>query len=148
MPISEYLASLREAVGHRLLLLPAVAAILRDENGRVLLMRSAESGAWSLPAGAVEPGESPEEAVAREVAEETSLVVRAARLVAAVGGAEYRVQYPNGDRVEYVVSVYECETAPGLLHAADGEAAGFHWADPGTVPSLLDLPYPPALFHS
>ena len=146
MPISGYLRELREVVGHRLLLLPAVSAVIRDEQNRILLMRSVESGKWSLPAGAVEPGESPEDAVIREVSEETGLRVVSARLSAAVGGVEFRTTYPNGDQVEYVVSVFDCEVAPGSLYAVDGEASEFRWVSPPEVEVLLHLPYPATLF--
>ena len=57
----------------------AAAVIVRD--GRVLMVheRSRRSGGgewWTLPGGGLEPGETPEEAVRREVFEETGLVVR------------------------------------------------------------------------
>lgn len=44
------------------------AAILRD--GRVLAARRSDVGGWELPGGKVEPGESPEDAVVREIREE------------------------------------------------------------------------------
>lgn len=109
-------------------------------------MQNAESGRWSLPAGAVDPGETPKEAVVREVAEETGLRVRTARLAAAVGGSEFRFRYPSGDEVEYVIIVFDCEVEPGTLVAVDGEASAFQWATPEAVPELLDLPYPSDLF--
>ena len=146
MPISEYLRDVRRLVGHRLLLLPAVAAVIRDDRGRILLMQSSETGQWSLPAGGIEPGETPAEAVAREVAEEPGLRVKFTQLAAAVGGTGFRTRYPNGDKVEYVVTVFDCEVEPGDLTAVDGEAAAFQWAPPDAVPGLLDLPYPPELF--
>lgn len=147
VPISDYLRQLRQIVGSQLLLLPAVAAIVRDDAGRVLLMQSAATGRWSLPAGAVEPGETPHEAVVREVAEETGLHVEALRLTAALGGAAFRMEYPNGDRVEYVVTVFDCRVAPGALQAVDGEASAFEWVPPETVVGRIDLPYPASLFH-
>ncbi|MEM1128400.1 MAG: NUDIX domain-containing protein [Bacteroidota bacterium] len=146
MPISTYLRQLRALVGPRLLLLPAVAAIIRDADGQVLLMQQAEGGSWSLPAGAIDPGETPEAAVKREVAEETGLHVRTVRLVAAVGGTDFRSVYPNGDQVEYVVNVFACTVAPGALRAVDGEAASFQWVAPETVLDWIDLPYPATLF--
>jgi 8-oxo-dGTP pyrophosphatase MutT (NUDIX family) len=56
--ISEYLREVRAVVGPRLLLLPGVAAVVRDADERVLFMRRADDGRWGLPAGAVDPGES------------------------------------------------------------------------------------------
>jgi 8-oxo-dGTP diphosphatase len=55
-----------------------VRAIIRDEAGRVLVLKrdafDAGGGLWCLPGGKVDYGETLESAVAREVAEETSLV--------------------------------------------------------------------------
>jgi len=58
MAISDYLKDLRSRVGHQLLQVPSVAAIIRDEKNRILLQKTSEN-IWSLPAGAIEPGETP-----------------------------------------------------------------------------------------
>lgn len=100
--------------------MPSVAAIIRDAGGRVLLVRSAEGGAWSLPAGAIDPGEAPEAAVVREAGEETGLEVTSTRLVAAVGRASFRVRYSTADEVEYTVCVFECAVRPGTPEAVGG----------------------------
>ena len=63
MAISAYLKNLREKVGHEILQIPSVAAIVRDENDRILFVKSAESEMWSLLAGAIDLGESPSEAI-------------------------------------------------------------------------------------
>ncbi|MEM6336705.1 MAG: NUDIX domain-containing protein [Bacteroidota bacterium] len=147
MPISDYLRELRGLVGHRLLLLPSVAAVIHDEHGDVLLVKSAAEGRWSLPAGGIEPGETPEEAVCREVAEETGLAVRSTRLLGVVGGQDYRVTYQNGDRVEYTVAVFACTVDQAELTAVDGEVSAFDWVEPSTVSERLDLPYPGQFFH-
>jgi 8-oxo-dGTP diphosphatase len=57
-------------------LIPCVGAIVVDAAGRVLLVRRANppaQGTWSIPGGRVEPGERAEDAVVRELAEETGL---------------------------------------------------------------------------
>jgi 8-oxo-dGTP diphosphatase len=56
-------------------------ALVRDALGRVLLVRRADDGRWAMPGGWVDPGETPEQAVVREVAEETGLRVSAPRLL-------------------------------------------------------------------
>ena len=50
-------------------LLPAAFAIVRDNSGRILLVRRADDGCWELPGGRIEVGESASAAVIREVAE-------------------------------------------------------------------------------
>ncbi len=86
MAISDYLKDLRSKVGHQLLQIPSVAAIIRDEMNRILLQKTSEE-IWSLPAGAIELGETPVQAIIREVWEETNLIVRPLRVVGVFGGA-------------------------------------------------------------
>lgn len=140
MPMSSYYRSLRDRVGSDLLLVPAVAAVLRNEEGRVLIQRTYHGG-WSLPAGAIEPGEAPAQAVAREVYEETGLQVRVDRVLGVVGGAKYRSTYPNGDRVEYMVTVFECTRLAGEVIDSNDETAALEWFPPDQIPALA-FPYP------
>ena len=66
---------------------PCVGAIIKDEAGRLLLIQRGhepETGRWSLPGGRIEPGETDEQAVARETREETGLQVTCGALVGSV----------------------------------------------------------------
>jgi len=145
MPISDYLRELRECVGHRLLLLPGVAAIVRDESGCILFIRRADNGRWGLPAGAIDPGETPAEAIVREVREETGLDVHPTRVAGVFGGKRFRVEYENRDTAEYTVIVFDCAVMGGTLSAIDGEALGFRYFAPSKIPDL-QVPYPAELF--
>jgi 8-oxo-dGTP pyrophosphatase MutT (NUDIX family) len=60
-------------------------AIIFDENGKVLLSHRRDIDAWNLPGGGVETRELPDEAVIREVREETGLEVIIERLVGVYG---------------------------------------------------------------
>lgn len=147
MAISSYVRGLRELVGSRLLLLPGVAAVVRDGDGHVLMIHRSDDGRWGLPAGAIDPGESPADAVVREVREETGLMVTPERLLGVFGGGDFRHTYPNGDEAEYTVMVFECGVVGGELRPADGEAAGLEYFAPDRMPRL-SLPYPPELFRA
>ena len=52
------------------------------QNDTILLVQGTDDGAWSLPGGWADPGESPSEAIAREVHEESGYIVAANRLLA------------------------------------------------------------------
>ncbi|RYD17210.1 MAG: NUDIX domain-containing protein, partial [Verrucomicrobiaceae bacterium] len=56
-------------------------------------LQEKHDGTWSLPAGAIEPGESPAEAVAREVLEETGLTCISSEVIAVLGGGDFRFTY-------------------------------------------------------
>jgi 8-oxo-dGTP pyrophosphatase MutT (NUDIX family) len=115
MPMSEYWKGVRGRVGHDLLLIPSVTAIIYDGHGRVLLVRHVEGNVWVAPGGGMEPHESPADAVAREVWEETRLEVEPVRVIGVYGGPEFQVIYTNGDQVSYVMTVFECHARAGAL---------------------------------
>lgn len=145
MPISPYIKALRDAVGTRLLLLPGVSAVIRNEHGAILVQRREDDGGWSLPAGAIDPGESPAEAIIREVEEETGLEVVPERIVGVFGGARFRHTYPNGDESEYTVIVFDCRVVGGELEARDGESLELRYFPVEEMPQL-EAPYPPEMF--
>jgi ADP-ribose pyrophosphatase YjhB (NUDIX family) len=106
-----------------------VGAIIRDDSGRVLLVRRANEpgrGLWSLPGGRVEPGETEEAAVAREVLEETGLVV-------SVGALAGRITIGR-----YAIADYACTVTGGTLAAAT-DADDVAWTAPGEGDVTRDL---------
>ena len=67
--------------------IPCVGAVVKDETGRLLLIKRGHEpgvGLWSIPGGRIEPGESDVAALVREVREETGLDVVAGRLLGVV----------------------------------------------------------------
>lgn len=106
MPAAPHILRLREKVGHDLLLLPTVAVLPIDSEGRVLLVRQTDFGTYGTVGGAIDEDESPADAGRREVREETGLDVELTELVGAIGGPQFRITYPNGDQVGCVSVVY------------------------------------------
>jgi 8-oxo-dGTP diphosphatase len=109
----------------------AVGAVVLREDGCVLLVkrgRPPNLGAWTLPGGRVEPPESLEAAIVREVAEETGLIVRAGR---PLGVVELRLE-------GYVFDIHEflCELdGEGALVPGD-DAAAVRWAHSAELAGL------------
>jgi len=137
--MSDYVRGLREKIGNDLLLMPAVAAFLRDEEGRVFLVQHVE-GRWQLPGGAVDPGEHPADAVRRECLEEAGIVVEPLRVVGAFGGPEYHIVYSNGDEAGYVVTVYEVALTSGDPAPSDDETQAVGWFAPDELDALSIAP--------
>lgn len=125
MPIPDFLRALRERIGHDHLMMPAVAMVVPDDRGRVLVMRRADTGAWSLPSGIIEPGEEPAHSAVRELHEETGLVAVADAVLCTFRTPE--LHYPNGDVASYVSTLFRCRVLRGELEARDGEALAFDW---------------------
>jgi ADP-ribose pyrophosphatase YjhB (NUDIX family) len=101
-------------------------AVIRDAAGRLLMIRRGSEparGKWSLPGGRVEPGEPHAAAAAREVLEETGLVVEVGDLLATV------------EVMGYVVHDFSATVIGGRLRAGD-DAIEVMWCDDATVESL------------
>ncbi|MFC4140507.1 MULTISPECIES: NUDIX domain-containing protein [unclassified Microbacterium] len=139
MPVSPYIASLRAHVGHDLLMLPAVTAVIRDGD-RFLLARHSDSGMWGLIGGSIEPGEHPADAMAREVREEIGAGIRVLGIVGVYGGEELVVEYPNGDRVAYVTTAYSCGLTGAPRPDLD-EILEVAWFTRDEISALDLLPY-------
>jgi ADP-ribose pyrophosphatase YjhB (NUDIX family) len=136
VPISPHIRALREHVGNDLLLLPSAATLVRDDDGRLLLVRHAELGVWGLPGGAIEPDEQPEQAAVRETEEESGLQVEIVGLLGVFGGPEYRIVYGNGDATAYVPVVYEARVVGGSERPDGVETSEVAWHEPSELASL------------
>jgi 8-oxo-dGTP pyrophosphatase MutT (NUDIX family) len=132
---------LRKRVGSALVISPSVGAVIHDHEGKLLLQEKASGEAWSLPAGGVELGESPQEAIMREVMEETGYAIRIHAILGIFGGRTYRYTYPSGDQVEYVVTLFQCKIIGGAGVPTDSETKSIRYFDRHEMPELA-LPCP------
>jgi len=118
-------------------LLPVVAAALVDADGRVLLQQrpagKSLAGLWEFPGGKIEPGETPEDALIRELEEELAIMVPHACLAPAVFASA-----PLGDR-HLLLLLFVTRKWTGVPRALEADA--LRWAYPR---DMHDLPMPPA----
>ncbi|MBS3940964.1 MAG: NUDIX domain-containing protein [Actinobacteria bacterium] len=136
MARSGHVAEIRALVGSHRLLLPSVGTAVFHED-RILLVRHADgTHRWGLPGGAVEPGEHPADAAAREVFEETGLEVEIAALAGVFSGPDAEVHYDNGDVTVYVTSVFTARPRRGTQPRIDrNELADAAWFGSDELPS-------------
>lgn len=81
-------------------------AIIRDNEGRILLQKRSDYGNWGLPGGGMDAGESIEETMLREVFEETGLEVRQSELYSVYSGPRMKYRYPDGNEVVFVMFIF------------------------------------------
>ena len=134
-----WIKELREMVGTTPLFMPSVAVLVRAGD-RVVVGRHRDVQRWVIPGGALEPDELPADAAVREVWEETGLHVRLTGIHGVYAGTpEHRITYPNGDVVDYAVTVFHAEVVAGELPAETEELAELRWVDLATL-RALDTP--------
>ena len=114
---------------------PAVTtyAFVRDDEGRYLVLQRALEpfrGQWDLPGGFVEPGETPVDALRRELAEETGLAIAPERILGA-----FSSQY--GDDGRWTVDIgFEARVVGGVFRLDEHEKLAAEWLPLGEVPRL------------
>ena len=109
-----YISDIRKYVGHSPIMVTAAMCIIYDTEKRELLFeKRTDNGMWCVPGGALELGETLEQALQREVKEETSLDISDPVLFDVKAGVH--MVYPNKDEVYYTDVVYEVNKYSGQL---------------------------------
>ena len=112
-------------------MIPCVGAVIKDDQGRLLLIKRGHepgAGLWALPGGRIEPGETDAEALVREMREETGLDVQAGPLLGSV-----RRPAPGGNVLD--IRDYGATITGGTLRAGD-DAAEARWVASGDLAGL------------
>jgi 8-oxo-dGTP pyrophosphatase MutT (NUDIX family) len=137
VPTPDFVLRLREKIGHDLLPLVGVCAVVLDDDGRLLLTRRRDSGRWAPVGGIVDPGEQPAVTAVREVLEETGVDARIERLVSVV--ADPPTAYPNGDQVQFLTLVFVLRYIGGEARVSDDENLEVGWFDPDDRPAVNQM---------
>lgn len=121
--------------GKKIVLVAACALI--DADGRILLAQRPEgknlAGLWEFPGGKVESGETPEDALIRELQEELGITTKHACL-APLTFASYAYE-----KFHLLMPLYICRRYEGIARSMEGQA--LKWVKPK---DLRSYPMPPA----
>lgn len=120
---------------------PGTNAVLINESNQVLLHKRSDNGAWGLPGGRMEIGETVEQCVIRETWEETGLQVAVKRLVGVYSDSlGYSIlRYPSGYAVHYVIMVFAVEQIGGELRISL-ESTDLRFFDVNELPDGMHRP--------
>jgi 8-oxo-dGTP diphosphatase len=123
-------------MGDKKILLVAACALV-DADGRVLLTQRPEgkklAGLWEFPGGKVEPGETPEAALIRELSEEIGIATREPCL------APLTFASHSYDEFHLLMPLFVCRRFEGTARGLEGQA--LKWVRPR---DMRDYPMPPA----
>ncbi len=139
---------------------PCAGAMIVNRDGQVFVGQRLDSTleAWQMPQGGIDPGEDAEDAVIREIGEETGIVPRHLRLIAA---APDELQYDlpaelvgklwkgrwRGQRQRWFLFEFTGEDSDIDIVTAHPEFRAWKWADPSELPEMI-VPFKKALYQA
>ncbi len=130
MPKTDYLNDPNAPRANALVV--AVAVVVLDERGRVLLIRRSDNGYWALPGGAQDLGESTAQAAVREVKEETGIDVEIIGISGIYSDPKHVIAYDDGEvRQEFSICL-RARPVGGSLRTSD-ESSQVDWVDPAEL---------------
>jgi 8-oxo-dGTP pyrophosphatase MutT (NUDIX family) len=136
MPTPQFVLDLRAKIGHDMLWLPGVTAVVFDDDGRVLLVQRADNGRWALVTGILEPGEQPAVGAVREVEEETGVIAEAERLLSVT--VLPPVKYHNDDEWQSLNVTFRCRATSHEARVNDDESIAVGWFALNELPDIPD----------
>jgi 8-oxo-dGTP pyrophosphatase MutT (NUDIX family) len=125
--IGDQIAAVRPFIGTDLYSGIGAAALVVDNNGRILMLQHRHETGWRLPAGFCDLGENVAHTVVREVREETGLRIQPERILAIHSTPRLNVTYRNGDQVRVVGVVFRAKLLGGSPSLDGREVLEMAW---------------------
>jgi 8-oxo-dGTP pyrophosphatase MutT (NUDIX family) len=116
-------------------LVVAVAAVIRDNDGKLLMIQRSDNGLWALPGGAQDIGETTREAAVREVHEETGISVEITGVSGIYSDPRHVIAYDDGEVRQEFSIVFHGRPIGGALRGSN-ESRNAVWVNPPDVPGL------------
>lgn len=116
-----YIHELRQLIGTRPIIMAGVSVIVLNDNDEILMQHRSDTDDWGVIGGALELGESLEEAAHRELYEEANLQSSDMRFICMLSGKDMYYRYPNGDEIYNLVAVFETRQVRGTPAVNDDE---------------------------
>lgn len=132
----DYIKTLRKKMGHEPIILNFAGGILVNNKNEILLQKRSDFNAWGLPGGALEFGESAEDACVREFFEETGLRIRVKSLVGV--STNFIQHYPNQDIAQAITIEFIVELVEKTTNKISSETLDLKYFSKETMPKLFN----------
>ncbi|MEV0294209.1 NUDIX domain-containing protein [Nocardia sp. NPDC050710] len=113
----------------------AVSAVVRDSQGRILMIHRTDNDRYSIPGGGLEAGETITQALMREVKEETGIDVRVTELIGIFSNPEHVIAYDDGEVRQEFSICFHADPIGGDLRTSS-ESKEVRWVAPKDISSL------------
>ncbi len=118
---------------------PSVVAVVRNEDGYLLMIHRTDNGLWALPGGGHDIGESISDTVVREVREETGIDVEVTGLVGLYTNPNHVMAYDDGEVRQQFSICFTARPVGGALRTS-GESREVAWVAPARLDALTIHP--------
>lgn len=133
MPKTDYYDDSRAPAANSLVV--AVAVVVRDQAGQVLMIERTDNGLWAIPGGAQDIGETTRQAAIRETFEETGLVIEVTDIVGVYSDPRHVIAYDDGEVRQEFSLVFHAHPVGGELRTSS-ETRRVHWVAPEELEGL------------
>lgn len=118
----------------------AVAAVIFNEKGEVLLQKRSDVGKWCILSGHIEFGETVQQAMIREIFEETNAQAEIVRFIGVYSAPEYSTYFYNTRQVQYVISFFEVKLlSPITVVLPNKETLALQFFDTNALPEMAQV---------
>jgi 8-oxo-dGTP diphosphatase len=121
-------------------ILPAVAAAIFNEQGEILLQKRKDVNKWGVISGHVEFGETVEQAILREIEEETNSTATIRRFIGIYSSPASQTYQYEHKTVQYVTSYFEVQLTTSIIPGfSNTETEELRFFLPSEIPNELAL---------
>lgn len=114
---------------------PSVTAVVRDEQGHLLLIHKTDNNLWALPGGGHDAGEGIAQTVVREVEEETGIAVVVEDIVGLYTDPQHVMAYDDGEVRQQFSICFHARPIGGSLRTSS-ESKEVRWVAPSDLDKL------------
>lgn len=139
----DYISWIRSYIGNQEIILNFSGGIVTNQKNEVLLQLRSDKNLWGLPGGAVEKGETVEQAAVREVLEETGLHVKVVSLLGIY--SNYFDTYTNGDKAQTITTMFIFKLVEGNLSIENSETLDLEFFSKTNLPEIANQQHKDAI---